>query len=118
MAGTHGELFSEIGAMVVAAHSGEVIDLRAKSEELADRYKNLGVGSDTMARAIARSASAVGVSMAMMQIATRGDAEALTPLPAMPRAEPQALGDAFTAEDADKAPGTLFPSGVRLAVLS
>ena len=69
MSGTHGELFSEIGAIVVAAHEGEPIDLDAKAEELAVRYKDLNVVAETIARAIARSASAVGVSIALVQLA-------------------------------------------------
>ena len=112
MAGTHGDLISEIGKLVVAAHAGQAIDLTATSEELACRYSHLGVPADSMARAIARSLSAVGVSMALMksgQPADRGDEfhEASPP-----------RDDDPDAEDRAKAAAALFPSGVRLAVLS
>ena len=113
MAGTHGDLISEIGKLVVAAHAGQAIDLTATSEELACRYSHLGVPADSMARAIARSLSAVGVSMALMkagQPAGRGDE--LDDVP------PQGDYDPEAAEDRAKAAAALFPSGVRLAVLS
>jgi hypothetical protein len=113
MAGTHGDLISEIGKLVVAAHAGQAIDLTATSEELACRYSHLGVPADSMARAIARSLSAVGVSMALMkpgQPAGRGDE--LDEAPSPGDDDPEA------AEDRAKAAAALFPSGVRLAVLS
>ena len=66
MSGTHGDLFSEIGKIVLAAHSGSPIDLKAKSEDLANRYWNLGLPPATMAKALARSIGAIGVSMALV----------------------------------------------------
>ncbi len=113
MAGTHGDLISEIGKLVVAAHGGEAIDLTATSEELASRYSHLGVPADSMARAIARSLSAVGVSMALIkpgQPAERGEQ--------LEEGPPQGDDDPEAAEDRAKAAAALFPSGVRLAVLS
>jgi hypothetical protein len=115
MSGTHGDLFQEIGAMVLAAHEGQAIDLKAKAEELAARYDNLRVPADSIARAIARSMGAVGMSMALLRsgeepirAATARAAGAGTALTEPESAVPAAV----------KAPATLFPSGVRLAVLS
>lgn len=66
MAGSHGDLFQEIGKLVLAAHAGQSIDLAAKSEELAERYVGLGMPAELMAKAIARSLGAVGISMAIV----------------------------------------------------
>jgi hypothetical protein len=108
MAGTHGDLFREIGALVVAAHEGEPIDLKAKGEEL-----------DTIARAIARSASAVGVSMALMQISRRNAIHVNGDAPANSGAVSGLDKEAPThSSGVEKSPAALFPSGVRLAVLS
>src|SRR5687767_2537083 len=109
MAGTHGDLIGEIGKLVVAAHAGQTIDLTAMAEELACRYSHLGVPADSMARAIARSLSAVGASLALMkpgQPAGRGDELEDVPPPG---------DDPAAAEDRAKATAALFPSGVRLA---
>ena len=112
MPGTHGDLFREIGALVVAAHGGETFDLRKTSEELARCYVNLGVPADTIERAIARSMAAVGVSMALMRKSTREaprsvvfDEHAPAPL-----ASPE--------DDEPRSTAVVFPSGVRLAMLS
>jgi hypothetical protein len=70
MSRTHGELFGEIGAMVFAAHQGQEIDLAAASEDLASRYAELRLPADSIARAIARSAGAVGISLALVAAAT------------------------------------------------
>jgi hypothetical protein len=119
MAGTHGDLFREIGALVVAAHEGEPIDLKAKGEELARRYVNLGMPADTIARAIARSASAVGVSMALMQISRRNAIHVNGDAPANSGAVSGLDKEAPThSSGVEKSPAALFPSGVRLAVLS
>ena len=67
MAGTHGDLFREIGALVVAAHDGDAIDLSLRSADLAERYINLGVPADAIARAIARSLGAVAMSRPPMR---------------------------------------------------
>ena len=121
MTGTHGDLFREIGALVVAAHEGQSFDLKQTAEELARCYVNLGVPADTIARALARSMAAVGVSMAILRpgdrpiITRNGEAADLV----VPDAE-----DATTTvhppvpDDAARSGSMLFPSGVRLAVLS
>jgi hypothetical protein len=67
MTATHGDLFREIGELVVAAHAGATIDLTEKSEEMAARYAELGVPAETLARAIARSVGAVGISLAIVR---------------------------------------------------
>ncbi len=66
MSGSHGDLFREIGKLVLAAHAGQSIDLAAKSEELAERYGNLDMPAELIAKAIARSLSAISVSMAII----------------------------------------------------
>jgi hypothetical protein len=114
MPGTHGDLFQEIGAMVLAAHEGQAIDLRAKAEELAARYDNLRVPADSIARAIARTMGAVGMSMALLR---SGD-EPIQTAAASAADAGTALAERESAAPAAKAPATLFPSGVRLAVLS
>ncbi len=117
MAGTHGDLFSEIGRLVLAAHAGQAIDLDQKSQELAHRYWKLGVPADAIARAIARSLGAVSISMAIVH----------PPAASQVSAEPGSTGSDAEADhppaaanigDAVRSPATLFPSGVRLAVLS
>ena len=131
MSGTHGDLFVEIGKTVLAAHAGQAIDLTEKSEELAQRYWNLGVPPETIAKAIARSLGAIGMSMA---IVSRSDGRAAKPngsghtVPAGDDdvirvngkagngGDDAAMPDA--AEPVEKSGAGLFPSGVRLAVLS
>ena len=116
MAGTHGDLISEIGKLVVAAHAGEPIDLTATAEELSRRYAHLRVPPDGMARAIIRSLSAVGVSMAVMKAAGSepgGDRSAATEEPAEAAAD-----GAASLDERAKAAAALFPSGVRLALVS
>ena len=121
MTGTHGDLFREIGALVVAAHDGQSFDLKQTAEELARCYVNLGVPADTIARALARSMAAVGVSMAILRpgdrpiITRNGESADL--------ADPEAHGTTTTVhaavpDDAARSGSMLFPSGVRLAVLS
>jgi hypothetical protein len=105
---SHGDLFSEIGKLVLAANSGEAIDLGAKSQELAKRYRGLGLSEAMLARAISRSIGAIGLSMAALS-----NGERLSTL---------AVGEAGPAgpapDQSEKSATTLFPSGVRLAVLS
>jgi hypothetical protein len=144
MSGTHGDLFSEIGKIVLAAHTGEPIDLKAKSEDLASRYWNLGLPADTLAKVLARSLGAIGVSMALVSHqngGARSSAAAgangkgaangnghrdIAPL-IRGDGEPIKLNDALhdvehvngnAIEGPTKSPAVLFPSGVRLAVLS
>ena len=129
MSGTHGDLFVEIGKTVLAAHAGQAIDLTQKSEELAHRYWNLGVPAETIAKAIARSLGAIGMSMA---IVSRPDGRAAN---ANGHVVPVPAGDVIRVSDSDgsgedesampepaeteaKSAPALFPSGVRLAVLS
>ena len=119
MAGTHVDLISEIGKLVVAAHAGEPIDLTATSEELACRYAHLGVAPDSMARAIARSLSAVAVSVALMGAAARaGDSEDGLPSGEPGKADAAAAEDPGLVDERAKAAAALFPSGVRLALVS
>jgi hypothetical protein len=117
MAGTHGDLFREIGSMVVAAHSGQAIDLDQESEDLARRYDNLGMPADMIARAIARSIGAVGISMAIIHPVPRAEA---VPEESAPLAGAEMIldDDGSDWEGAPRSPAALFPSGVRLAVLS
>jgi hypothetical protein len=108
MSGSHGDLFGEIGKLVLAANAGEAIDLDAKSEELAQRYNQLGLSEQVIARAIARSIGAIGFSMAMISNGDRHlDGEV----------DPE-RGETLPGEAVSKRASTLFPSGVRLAVLS
>jgi len=107
MSGSHGDLFGEIGKLVLAANSGAAIDLDAKSEELAQRYDKLGLSGDVIARTIARSIGAIGFSMAMVSNGDTRRGEAGTKDGAPP-----------PADDLMQGASKLFPSGVRLAVLS
>jgi hypothetical protein len=144
MSGTHGDLFAEIGKMVLAAHAGQAIDLQAKSEELAHRYWNLGVPADTMAKAIARSVGAIGMSMAIVSHGNGGKQDANGNGKGHPNGDGYRNGNGRhldgersieatlnsvatpVGENAEtekpespvKAAAALFPSGLRLAVLS
>jgi hypothetical protein len=115
MSGTHGDLFSEIGRLVVAAHKGEPIDLKQTSEELAERYINLGVPAETMERVIARAMGAVGISLALVRAGdwslSKSHAEPIRV------ANTDQTANAVSAEE-PRSPSALFPSGVRLALLS
>ncbi len=112
MSGTHGDLFREIGAIVVAAHEGEPIELDVKAEDLAQRYAHLRVSREMVARAIARSAGAVGVSFALVQLSKDN---AIAGGDTMPDEE---LSQPEDAAAGGNGKSMLFPSGVRLAVLS
>ena len=121
MTGTHGDLFREIGALVVAAHDGQSFDLKQTAEELARCYVSLGVPAETIARALARSMAAVGVSMAILRPGERPIMTSNGNLPdaADPDAEDTAAAThAAVPDDAARSGSMLFPSGVRLAVLS
>ena len=72
---THGELFGEIGELVYSAHQGHEIDLAAASKDLALRYADLRLPAEAIARAIARSAGAVGISLALVAQAISDKAE-------------------------------------------
>ena len=132
MSGTHGDLFREIGRLVVAAHAGQAIDLKVKSEEMAERYRNLGLPAETLAKAIARSLSAISVSMELVPV--QGGKNRHAPID-VSDGEPIRLDDGATApslgqeeplpheegeiiEGPAKRVSRLFPSGLRLGLLS
>ncbi len=134
MSGSHGDLFREIGKLVLAAHAGQAIDLSAKSEELAERYADLGMPPELIAKAIARSLGAISVSMAIISDRSanghhpdanghssngngnglnghhdEGDTNAADEDLAIPEEE--------EARSRAKAASALFPSGLRLSLL-
>lgn len=144
MSGSHGDLFREIGKLVLAAHAGQAIDLSAKSEELAERYGDLGMPAELIAKAIARALGAIGVSMAI--ISDRGanghhpkangksasnangrdanglnghedDGEHDDEAADTDGAEDEILVPAEEAESRARAASALFPSGLRLSLL-
>ena len=128
MSGTHGDLFSEIGKLVLAAHAGQAIDLTAKSEEMARRYWKIGVPAETIAKAIARSLGAISMSMAIVSAAGHSPADANGHSNGFGGNGEDSHGEGVNghspggeeerAEAPAKAASALFPSGVRLAVLS
>jgi hypothetical protein len=143
MSGSHGDLFQEIGKLVVAAHAGQAIDLDAKSEELAERYGNLGMPADLIARAIARSLGAISVSMAIVANGHRGSnghhANGYRGHAANGHGRDHLNGNGHASGNGEALPGegtdaeelvaqpteaqveaasALFPSGLRIAVLS
>jgi hypothetical protein len=120
MPGTHGDLYQEIGRLVVAADAGEALDLAATSEELSRRYSNLRVPPDMMARAIARSLSAVGISNALVKTSDRRPVEEILGLASTITVGNRAEAHSLSAEDDEqpRSASDLFPSGVRLALLS
>jgi hypothetical protein len=63
MSNSHGELFTEIGKLVLAANSGQAIDLNATVKDLSDRYRNLGMTEETMLKVVTRSVGAISYSM-------------------------------------------------------
>lgn len=139
MSNSHGELFGEIGKLVLAANSGQAIDLGATARDLAERYGELGISEETIANTVARSIGAIG--MAMTHVADGGSEatrEAIRVRAAelsgedvgIVRSQKPIGGDAEEAEAGESeslavanthgsAAGakSLFPSGVRLAVL-
>ena len=123
MAATHGDLFREIGELVVAAHAGKtIIDLTQTSQEMALRYAEIGVSAETIARAIARSVGAVGISLAIVRPVERPPAarafeESPTGGFADGAADDAAEGETSIGHGGKSAAG-LFPSGLRIAVLS
>jgi len=122
MSVSHGDLFGEIGKLVIAAQAGEEIDLSAKSEELARRYRNLGVSEEIIAKAITRSIGAISFSLARVSLGEHpANGEGAVPVPMNGHLN-VASHDGDIANGKADAPATaaktLFPSGVRLAVLS
>jgi hypothetical protein len=130
MSGTHGDLYSEIGKLVLAAHAGQSLDLIGKSEELAHRYWELGVPAETLAKVIARSLGAIGVSMELVSHGgSRADAEPVRTEGAADRpngSEPIRLNGGSKEASREERGGAptprsasrLFPSGVRISLLS
>lgn len=119
MSESHGDLFGEIGQLVLAAQAGQEIDLGAKSEELAARYQKLGVSEEVIAKAITRSIGAISFSMARVSLGEGG----------VNGDEPTTNGNGHNGHDPVGAngeeqsdlpalPKSIFPSGVRLAVLT
>lgn len=117
MPGTHGDLFSEIGRLVVAAHGGEAIDLDVTAAELSRRYVNLRLPPETIARAIARSLGAISVSMQVLRQAEDERAHEAFGATARGGLDPLPGGQDIPKERV-KSASALFPSGVRLAMLS
>lgn len=122
MSVSHGDLFGEIGKLVLAAQAGEEIDLSAKSEELARRYRNLGVSEEVIAKAITRSIGAISFSLARVSLGEHpANGESAMPAPMNGLLNGGSHKGVITNGKADaSAPPAkaLFPSGVRLAVLS
>ena len=75
MSGSHGDLFGEIGKLVLDAQAGQEIDLNAKAEELAERYRPLGVSEEIIAKAITRSIGAISFSMARVTLGDKIEEE-------------------------------------------
>jgi hypothetical protein len=142
MSNSHGDLFTEIGKLVLAVNMGEPIDLDATAKDLATRYQNLGISEETYAKIVSRSIGAVRLSL------VGAGPRAKLPDPPAPAAEgtpgssdggasgpPKAFSTAAQPNGARRGTGraptkaaakgegsapakSLFPSGVRLAVLS
>jgi len=131
MSGSHGDLFGEIGKLVLDAQAGQDIDLSAKAEELAERYRPLGISEELIAKAITRSIGAISFSMARVSLGDKVE-EAV-------RLEVNGNGhgkngnghnghnhdghdhdgeNGADPSDLPAMPKSIFPSGVRLAVLS
>ncbi len=137
MSNTHGDLFAEIGKLVLAANSGQEIDLSATSRDLAARFRNLGMTEEMLTRIVARSIGAIAYSMtqtdnglqtrleALHESATQSPEEPDAPPSAMiPNESTDAVATAKPAKSGRRArrlgskAKSLFPSGVRVALLS
>ncbi len=77
MSNSHGDLFTEIGRLVLAANSGQAIDLGETAKDLAERYKNLGMTEDTLTKVVSRSIGAISYSMARANGGLQSRLEAL-----------------------------------------
>lgn len=124
MSGSHGDLFGEIGELVLAAQAGQQIDLSTKSEELARRYRKLGVSEEIIAKAITRSIGAISFSMARVslgenavngELAIDGNGHGSNGHDHNGHDEESNGADP---SDLPALPKSIFPSRVRLAVLS
>ena len=135
MSGSHGDLFGEIGKLVLDAQAGQAIDLNAKAEELAERYRPLGVSEEIIARAITRSIGAISFSLARVALGEKLEEEMRLEVNGNGHAKNGNghngnghNGNGHNGHDdgesgADESdlpalPKSIFPSGVRLAVLS
>jgi hypothetical protein len=127
MSGSHGDLFGEIGKLVLDAQAGQDIDLSAKAEELAERYRPLGISEEIIARAITRSIGAISFSMARVSLGDK--VEEAVRLEVNGNGHNGHDGQDHNGQDHDgengaepsdlpALPKSIFPSGVRLAVLS
>jgi hypothetical protein len=135
MSGSHGDLFGEIGKLVLAAQAGQEIDLDAKAEELAQRYRLPGVTEEIIAKAITRSIGAISFSLARVTLGDKLEEEMRLELNGGHVKNGNGHngnghnGDDHNGHDHDAETGadesdlpampkSIFPSGVRLAVLS
>ena len=112
---SHGDLFGEIGELVLAAQAGRQIDLAAKSEDLARRYRKLGVSEEVIAKAITRAIGAISFSMARLGENGKNGSPGEGAANALDHD-----GDANGEDSAElpALPKSIFPSGVKLAVLT
>jgi hypothetical protein len=143
MSNSHGDLFTEIGKLVVAVNMGQAIDLDATAKDLAKRYQHLDISEATFVKIVSRSIGAVRLSLA------GASPQAKLPDPPLPApassaplsadgaasVPPRTSAPAAPASGSRRTPSWLkaksstngetgtpakspFPSGVRLAVLS
>jgi hypothetical protein len=77
MSNSHGDLFTEIGKLVLAANSGQAIDLNGTVKDLVERYRNLGMTEETMMKVVTRSIGAISYSMARTNSGLQERLEAL-----------------------------------------
>jgi hypothetical protein len=137
MSNSHGDLFAEIGKLVLAVNLGQTIDLDATAKDLALRYQNLRISEETLVRVVSRSIGAVRLSLASAtpkpeiidEDAAAEPASRIAFLAAAsvkPAAPMQVSGRRFggrskttaSQEAAASQTKSLFPSGLRLALLS
>jgi hypothetical protein len=132
MSGSHGDLFGEIGKLVLDAQAGQDIDLSAKAEELAERYRPLGISEEIIARAITRSIGAISFSMARVSLGEKVEEAVRLEVNGNghstnghnghnghdPNGHDHDGENGADPSDLPALPKSIFPSGVRLAVLS
>jgi hypothetical protein len=121
MSGSHGDLFDEIGRLVLAAHGGQAVDLAAKSKELTLRYGKLGVSPEIIAKIISRSVGAISFSAARISLGETGAVGENGANRHGANGDHRDQSEGSEGEDSSELPAlpkSLFPSGVRLAVLS
>ncbi len=133
---------------MLAANSGQPIDLGATAKDLAQRYENLGMNEETLTKVVSRAIGAISYSMARTNSGLQERLEALResqatpsePVPSLVQ-EPAAMNDSAEAQPtapvvtqpaklsrrarrraaraaAEASGKSLFPSGVRVAVLT